>query len=500
MKQLYLITIATLFCGHLNSQGIAWAKNIETGYQPRVLLSDSKGNAVIICSAFESAMFRFSPTGQALPKVQYPLNFVINDIVHDGNKHFYSCGNIVHGCTINGNMISTKGNGDGFVAKMDEDGKIIWIRTFGSSGEDKANGLTLSADKTNIIVTGSIADSLYVENVLTQSFDQRSMLLISFDTDGHLVQHLLTDFLATKNIGNIGYEIVTANSGNYFLLADREGKSWANDTTFGEEDGHYIFHLDKDLNTLWSRFVVNSACYYGYNCGQLSTANDEAYIPWYCESKYGGTGRFERYQFYDQPAKWTKTIPDGGVHDTYSDGKNVFYVATEDAYICPCPDGRPGNGVVRMLDENNNDILMCKSENTSFTHITTTHDGVTYVFGFCPSDYTDLGGSSLTSGQFLMKIGQPRNTAFADHNETASFGIVPNPSSGHAQILFGKQFEGTANIRVINLLGQQIMEQHLNPSQQNFMHVLHFDPSMKGSFFIEVTNGQAREVKKIVVQ
>jgi len=75
------------------------------------------------------------------------------------------------------------GGTDAFIVKYDQAGTVIWSRTWGASGEDKAQGIYLSPAG-EIYICGSS------ENITTSSID---MFVISFDAAGNLLSERILD-------------------------------------------------------------------------------------------------------------------------------------------------------------------------------------------------------------------------------------------------------------------------------------------------------------------
>lgn len=405
-------------------QEISWAKSTAFS-KTRGLITDASGNVYHfgskIGSNYSNAVDttgsfiqKFSSNGSVLYSKKWAGTFWIKNLIYDGSQYFYFAGAFSGNHTINGITISSKGNEDGMVGKMNRNGEVLWISTYGAAGLEGANALTFNKNKDKIIVTGGLTDSLFVNKNYVSSNPQKTLLLAGFNLSGNLMDYKMIDFLSVRNYGNIGLEIKTDTAGNYILAAQREGKFWNNDTLNAPDEGIYIFKLNPLYAITWSKFIINSGCYYGFSHGGLSVSeNGDAYYPSYCSGKYGGNGFIRRLNSSSGVSNWTGTNIDGGYAGTFVHNENLYLIGTEGANGCPCPSNQPGYQVIKKLNKNNVIIGETRLMNVKLTHITKNSAGVIFVSGYVfGAPYALIGPDTVfvtnygnvSSGAFIMAL------------------------------------------------------------------------------------------------
>lgn len=405
-------------------QQISWAKNTAFT-KTRGLIADALGSVYHFGSKTEayysnvvdttgSFLQKYSSNGSLLFSKKWPGTFWIKNLIYDGAQYFYFAGSFSGNHIINGITISSNGNEDGMIGKMNNNGQVLWISTFGASGLDAGNDLTFNKNKTKLVLTGSLTDSLFVNKNYIAVNAQKTLLLAGFNLSGNLMDHKMIDFLIERNYGNKGLEIKTDSTGNYILAAWREGKFWNNDTLNAPEEGVYIYKLNPSYAITWSKFIISGACYYGYSYGGLSVSeNGDAYYPSFCSGKYGGNGVIRRLSSSTGIANWTGTNTDGAYAETFCNNQNLYLIGTEGANGCPCQSNQAGYQVIKKLDKNNVIIGETRLTNVALTHITKSSAGVIFISGYIyGAPYAVIGSDTVyvtnygnaASGSFIMAL------------------------------------------------------------------------------------------------
>ncbi|MCW3077711.1 MAG: hypothetical protein JWO32_2320 [Bacteroidetes bacterium] len=391
MKKILLL-ISLLICLKVCSQQILWSKPTVFN-NSRGLVTDNTGNLYHYGSKLNSwysnsvdtagsFIQKFSASGALLFSKRWPGSFWIKNIIYDGVQYFYFTGTFSGSYSVNGISISSKGNEDGMVGRMDQNGTISWISTMGASGLDNSNAITFNKSKNKIVVTGSLTDSLFVNKNFISFNAQKTLLLAGFSLTGNLLDFKMIDFLIERNYGNSGSEIKTDTAGNYIMVGSREGKFWNGDTLNAPDEGVYVFKLDQNYNISWSKFIINSGCYYGYSYGGICVAdNCDSYMPSFCSGKYGGNGVLQRFGSTLGNVGWTGTNTDGSYAETFAHNGNALVIGTEAANGCPCEGNQPGYQVIKKLNKNNQVIGETRLFNVRLTHLTRSAQGTIFVSG-----------------------------------------------------------------------------------------------------------------------
>ncbi len=86
---------------------------------------------------------------------------------------------------VDGNILKAHSDYDGFLARLDTSGTVVWARNLGSA----CNGLILSADtddEDNVYVTGEFSDSLFLQTDTLVSNKMFNGIIGKYDEDGNL--------------------------------------------------------------------------------------------------------------------------------------------------------------------------------------------------------------------------------------------------------------------------------------------------------------------------
>ncbi|MBS9769704.1 MAG: DUF4347 domain-containing protein, partial [Trichodesmium erythraeum GBRTRLIN201] len=222
-----------IYAAKLDSNGnLVWAKQIGGSIDDYVnsITTDSSGN-VLVGGSFRSNI----------------------DIDGDGNNDFTSNG--------------FGDGGDGYVAKFDSNGNLVWAKQIGGSYWDNANSIATDSSG-NVLVGGSFESYIDIDgdgsiDLIPDGFGDG--YVAKFDSNGNLVW--------AKQIGGSNwdspYSITTDSSGNvYSITTDSSGNvlvggsfrsnididgDWNNDlTSNGDLDG-YVAKFDSNGNLVWAK-------------------------------------------------------------------------------------------------------------------------------------------------------------------------------------------------------------------------------------------------------
>jgi uncharacterized delta-60 repeat protein len=161
--------------------------------------------------AYDSAIAKLNPDGT----VAWRRQLGSNDYEWTWGADTDSQGNLyVSGYTLGSLPGNTNaGSFDAFLAKYDKDGNQIWIKQFGTAGDDQAFKLTIdSSDR--IFVTGYTDSNLGGPN--TGNYDA---WVARYDTNGN--RQWIRQFGTNEN--EQGYGITTDNTGNVFVTGVTQG-------------------------------------------------------------------------------------------------------------------------------------------------------------------------------------------------------------------------------------------------------------------------------------
>ncbi len=164
-------------------------------------------------------------TGQTLINTVSLDNSVIKSVYTDG-KNIFAAGHI----DIPGSLKLK----DGFIARMDKNGKILWQNYFGGKLIDEIHSITVKNKK--IYATG-----------ITWTKDKRSQVwLVILDMNGQIISE--HNFGDTKD--DAAYKILSDSDGNLYIL----GYTTPQNTNFRNL---WIAKIDEDGNLIWQKQMGN---------------------------------------------------------------------------------------------------------------------------------------------------------------------------------------------------------------------------------------------------
>lgn len=170
---------------------------------------------------------------------------------------------------------------DLFLAKLDSDGNLIWVRSFGGPNSQHSDNLYVS-DSGEILLTGAFSNSIDVDpgsgiSTLTQYGWNNNSFLVSLDTDGNMLwfhhyfatDEFIIDAVTRDENGNI------LLAGNWLGTADFDYGSGT--TSLFTVGSHDAFILKLDPNGEFN-FVKSVGYFYFEKVSDIVTLNGKIYV------------------------------------------------------------------------------------------------------------------------------------------------------------------------------------------------------------------------------
>ena len=157
--------------------------------------------------------------GNGLGRELVYFNFIGSDIILAGSF------NVVGG-TIDTAVISSNGDYDSFICRLDSDGDLIWLNTFGGQGLERITDIELYNNEIYVSLYFTDSFQLDANNHITTT--SPSTLLLKYSDNGNLVWNV-----DMKNTGTIGVAtaIEFANDGTLYMTGVYTGSAiFGNDT------------------------------------------------------------------------------------------------------------------------------------------------------------------------------------------------------------------------------------------------------------------------------
>ena len=353
----------------------------------------------------------------------------------------------------------SKGGRDIFVQKLDPNGNLLWIRSFGSALSDEGSSLAID-QWGNVIITGSFQDSVNFNpgprGAMQVSNGLKDIFILALNGEGN--------FLWVKGLGgpgmDMGYSIATGKSGVLLVTGSFEetvdfdpGPEMFSLTSKGAEDA-FIVRLDLEGNFLDAGMMGGIE---QFDCGASIALDSEgnAFV----------TGRFRDVSDLD-PGPGTLGVTAKGVYDVF-----ILKLDPQGHFLWVKCIGGPGwdEGHSIAVDADGNPVIA-----GTFQHIIDFDPG--------PGSYYLNGG--LDARFFLLKLDADGNFRFAFSLEEAQVESYCIPLS--------VALDPAGNIYTTGFFADTI---DFDPGPDAYVMIADFDPDL---FVLKVSpNGDFRWAERI---
>ena len=221
------------FIAKLDDSGdLVWTENFDSTSLSlgRDVATDAVGNSYVIGTfagdvnlgnqAFSSSVdtdifvTQFDTDGNVVwsQKFGSTLSEVSTGITLDKAGNAYITGEFEGTTTFGNTTLTSNGEIDAFVAKLDNSGNIVWAQNFGGRLFDSGTNITVD-EEDNIYVTGSFEDTvsfgetIFTNNSENDEFNVNNGFIVKLDTDGNILQAEQLDYslldIAASKAGNV---------------------------------------------------------------------------------------------------------------------------------------------------------------------------------------------------------------------------------------------------------------------------------------------------------
>ena len=423
-------------------------------------------------------------------------------------------------------IVSSVGNNDIFIQKLDANGNFLWAISFGKKGVNVGSSIAVDSQG-NVYTTGFFQDTIDfnpgtgVANL--SAVGDRDAFILKLDANGN--------FLWAKSFGrnndDAGFSIKVDAMGNIYttgIFGDTVDFDPGADSTMlsvvGEFD-IFIQKLDANGNFLWAKSFGSDGVDYGNSLATDANANI------YTTGYYRDTTDFD-------PGKDSLTLSNVGNRDVFIQkldakgnfvwaksfgGKNPdigYSIAIDIAgnvyttgIFSDTVDFDPGPGVANLIAEGGGNAFIQKlDENGNFLwaksfggdgvsggqSITVDATNNVYTIGsfnktvdFDPGteskNITSIGDNDI----FVHKMKQTA-TGVADMGNGIDISLYPNPSNGFIHIALNEAV-GEAAITITDLQGKIIHSEQMSAATKSSIDI----QAPNGVYFVHVktTNGQS---------
>ncbi|MCC5608895.1 SBBP repeat-containing protein [Nostoc sp. CHAB 5834] len=199
-------------------------------------------------------------------------------ITTDAIGNIYATGALNANLDINNSTsLSTS---DTFIRKLDQNGNILWTKNLGGTSPDSSFGITNDKDG-NTYVSGFFSTTATFDNITLTSVGNNDAFITKLDSSGN--------FLWAKNLSDDrGRGIIVDETGNAYFTGYFSDSAIFGSTTFssaGNADA-FVAKLNNNGNTLWARNLGGTESDEGYGI----VADEVGNI--YVSGIFSGTGTF----------------------------------------------------------------------------------------------------------------------------------------------------------------------------------------------------------------
>ena len=318
----------------------------------------------------------------------------ITDMKTDNENNFYICGffnkSIDFDPSENEEIITATDATDVFLAKYDQEGNLLWVKTLTSKGGNKANSLTIDS-KNNVYITGSFIQNATLGKLTVEGDGGNGIFIAKLNQNGK--EQWIKKITNTKN--NSGNYIYCDKKDNLYIagsISSRTEFNEINKVLTVKENASNIFIAKLNENGEYQWVKAFKGQYYSSAEGILTDTYGNIYVSGYF------IGSLE--------AKDNETV--------YSSGKEDGFIMMLDSdatmiYIYPLG-GIDHDRASRMDIYNDNSLIVIGA-----------HNGPFYINPEIFADYVEFQG---TTDAFFIKFGHIFEKPKIKINEVTSNSIA----------------------------------------------------------------------------
>lgn len=157
---------------------------------------------------------------------------------------------------------NSRGSYDFWVVKIDEGGELVWQRTFGGTGIERAQDIAKTHDG-GYVVTGN---TFSTDVDVSTNHGESDIWLIKIDTDGNLVWN--------RSFGGTGFDAaqsVTAGEDGGFIISGNSKSSDGDTHANAGENDIWLIKTDNDGRMVWQKSFGGSGLDYGFDALETSS-------------------------------------------------------------------------------------------------------------------------------------------------------------------------------------------------------------------------------------
>ena len=347
-----------------------------------------------------------------------------NSIAVDANGNSYITGEFRDSATFGITTMTSSGENDIFVAKLDINGNWLWVNQAGGISGSYGSSIAVD-DNGNSYVTGGFSGSATFGTTTLTSSGDGDIFVAKMDSNGN--------WLWAKKAGGIsggyGSSIAVDANGNSYIIGSFWSIATFGNTTLTSSGGYYtdiyVAKLDSKGNWLWANKAGGLNWDYGYSIAV--DANGNSYVTGcHLSSATFGTITLTSSGGYDifiakldSSGNWLWAKKAGGTSDDYS--RSITVDDNGNSYVTGDFRSSATFGTTILNTSGYNDIFVAKLDINGNWLWAKKAGGTSYDYGCCIA--VDDNGNSYVTGVF---------------EGSATFGTTTLTSSGNEDIFVAK--------------------------------------------------------------
>jgi hypothetical protein len=395
----------------------------------------------------------------------------------DVTGNVYVCGNFSASVSFGTNSNVSAGEKDIMLLKYDNDGNLLWSRTWGGIQTDVAQDIKVTQDH-KVYITGHFEETVDFQADTLTSYDTRDMLLMRLDTSGVVNWAQMAGGLSS----DYGRHVTVAVDGSLYVTGTSAGYAMYFGSMTLSNAEMFIAHYDSNGNILWAKgaegmsnlgFFGNSAKCDGMgnvfavgfsqsaqdlNFGNVTLPNSTNYI-----AKYNSSGTL-------QWAKHVSEMPTSAIRDLVIDTQgNIYitgYMGTWGIFGNDTIYTNGGQDVwVAKLDNNGNHLWSALGGGAGADGayaLALDNNGSIVTTGYIASSTASFGPYTVNGGggqdMFVAKLSQTTGLPTTGGKDKQLY-IYPNPAN---DMLYIQGIKGSKEYRMMNVTGALVKQGLLN--------------------------------------
>jgi hypothetical protein len=363
-------------------------------------------------------------------------------IAVDASGSSYTTGGFLGSMTVGSTTLTSAGSNDIFIIKLDSSGSPVWATSFGGTDNDIGNAIAVDASGSSY-TTGNFQGSMTVGNTTLTSAGNDNIFIIKLDSSGSPVW--ATSFGGTDDDIGYAIAIAVDASGSSYTTGSFRGSMTVGSTTLTSADSFDIFiiKLDSSGSPVWATSFGGTDNDYGRGIAVDASGSSYTTGNFLGSMTVGSTTLTSagsndifiiKLDSSGSPG-WATSFGGAGIEIGYA----IAVDASGSSYTTGYFRGSMTVGSTTLTSAGSNDIFIIKLDSSGSPVWATSFGGTDDDIGYAIA--VDASGSSYTTGRFLgsMTVGSSTLTSAG----SADIFIIKLDSSGSP--VWATSFGGTDN-------------------------------------------------------